>query len=94
MLVKIEENNENITINLRQEPTGFPEPILFSWNKDEQPIRTGISLTYSSVTFDIVRRVDAGNYSVSATNYVIGSNTEQVGNDTGSFYLDIICECT
>ena len=87
----IEERSENVPVDLRQEPTAFPEPTLFIWNKDGQPL-TGLPLTYSNVTIGIVRRTDAGNYTVSATNFVIGSSTVQVGNDTGSFYLDVICE--
>ena len=90
-LVRIEERSENVPVDLRQEPAAFPEPTLFSWTKDGQPL-TGLPLTYSSVTFGTVRRTDAGKYTVSATNFVIGSSTEQVGNDTGSFCLDVICK--
>ena len=91
-LVRIEENSANIPIDLRQEPDAFPEPSIFSWNKDGQPLRTGLLLTHSNITFSTVRRADVGNYTVSATNFVLGSITEQVGNDTGSFYLDVICK--
>ena len=91
ILLKLEENSENVPVDLRQEPTAFPKPTLFNWNKDRQPL-TDLPLTYSNVTFGTVRRADAGNYTVSATNFVIRSPTEQVGNDTGSFHLDVICE--
>ena len=91
IVVRIEENSENVPVHLRQEPAAFPEPTLFSWNKDGQPL-TRLTLTYSNVTFDTVRRSDAGNYTVSATNFVIGSRTEQVGSDIGSFYMDVLCE--
>ena len=92
LLVKIEVGTENITVDLNQEPATFPEPTRFSWNKDGQPLSvTDLTLTYSNVTFNTVRRADAGNYSVTATNFVLpGAN--QVGNDTGSFYLNVICK--
>ena len=95
LLLKVQENSEDILINLYQEPAAFPESSFFSWNKDGQPdLRTGLLLTYSSVTFDTVRRVDAGNYSVTASNFILPGSpgTNQVGNDTGSFYLDVICK--
>ena len=94
-LVKIEEGSGNITVNLRQDPTAFPEPTLFSWSKDGQPLSaTELTLTYSSVTINTVRRADAGNYTVTATNFILpGSPVEnQVSNDTGSFYLEVICK--
>ena len=92
-MVKIEENSLNIPIDLRQEPAAFPEPTSFHWYKDGQRLtEADRPPTYSNVTFSTVRREDAGNYTVSATNFVVGSNVEQVGNDTGSFFLDVICK--
>ena len=86
-------SSDNIPIDLHQEPAAFPEPTLYVWKKDGQPLRTGLPLTHSTVTFDTVRRADAGNYTVSATNFVLpgSSGANQVGVDTGSFYLDVIC---
>ena len=89
--MKLKENGLNVPVDLHQEPAGFPEPTLFSWSKDGQSL-TGLTLTYSNVTFDTIQRADAGRYTVSATNFVIGSQIEQVGSDTGSFYLDVICK--
>lgn len=90
-MVRIEENHENVVVDLRQEPPAFPPPTSFIWTKDGRPL-SGHVLTYSSVTFATVRRTDAGKYSVSATNFVSGSSTEQVGSDTGSFCMDVICK--
>lgn len=90
-IVKLEENSENVPIDLRQQPAAFPAPTSFAWNKDGQPL-TGHALTYSNVTFAAVTRQDAGNYAVSATNFVSGSTTKVVGTDTGGFSLDVICE--
>ena len=95
--IKIEEGSESISVDIRQDPFAFPEPMaLFHWNKDGQSLRAGLSFTYSNMTFDTIKRADAGNYTVSATNFIIGSNIEQVGNMilTGGFFLDVICECT
>ena len=94
-MLRIVENAANsVPVELGQSPAAFPEPSLFSWSKDEQPLSSGPgrTLTYSSISFSPVRRSDAGNYMVSATNYIIGSSTEQVGNDTGSFVLNVICK--
>ena len=91
--VRIEEGDENVPVDLCQDPVPFPEPTApdsFTWNRDGQPL-TGLALTYSNVTFPTVRRTDTGNYTVSATNFVFGNSMEQVGNDTGSFYLDVLC---
>jgi hypothetical protein len=92
--VKILANSSNVTIDLQQELAAFPEPSLFSWSKDGQPLVTDLVLTYSNVTFAVVKRADAGNYTVTATNFVLPGSpgTNQVGNDTGSFYLDVICK--
>ena len=77
LLVRIEENSENVPVDLRQEPAAFPEPTSFRWYKDGQPLtQADCPLTYSNVTFNTIRREDAGSYSVSATNFIIGSNTE------------------
>ena len=94
VVVRIEENSENVLVDLRQEPAAFPEPAYFRWYKDGQPLaQADRPLTYSNVTFNTIRREDAGNYSVSATNFIIGSNTERVGSAIGGFFLDVICEC-
>ena len=96
-MVKIEVGRQNITVDLRQDPAAFPEPTLFSWSKDGQPlsVQTELTLTYSNVTINTVKRADAGNYNVTATNFVLPGSSgtlDQVGNDTGSFYLDVICK--
>jgi hypothetical protein len=94
LLLRIQENQTNIPVDVRQLPAAFPEPTFFNWNRDGQPLRNGLILTYSSVTFDTISREDAGNYSVSATNFVLPGRpgTDRVGNDTGAFYLDVICK--
>ena len=92
-MVRIMEGINNVPVNLSQDPAPFPlDMIAFTWSRDGQPLTTGPSgpaLTYSTVTFATIEREDAGNYTVVATNSV---QDEQVGIDTGSFYLDVICK--
>jgi hypothetical protein len=92
-LVKVEETQESITVDLFQEPAAFPQPSSFEWFKDGLPLTGFDQLTSSNVTFDAIKRTDAGNYTVLARNFALGAGSmEQVGNDTGSFYLDVLCK--
>jgi hypothetical protein len=91
--VKIQEGGLNVPVDLLQEPTAFPEPSDFEWLIDGQPLRrSGITTSYSRVTFASVMRSDTGNYTVNATNYLLDNVTEPVGNDRGSFYLNVVCK--
>ena len=89
-VVRIEESNENVLVDLSLDPAVFPEPSDFSWNVNSQPL-TNLPLSYSIVNFSIIRRSHAGNYSVFAVNYLLNDPSVQIGNDTGSFYLDVLC---
>ena len=92
VLLKVRENSGRIPVNISVRLAAFPEPA-FQWSKDGQPLSGSRPvLTYDSVTFDNAMRSDAGNYTVVVTNYVLNSTTEQVGNDTGSFSLDVLCK--
>ena len=89
-MVRILENSRNVPIDLAVDPLPFPlDTISFNWSRDGRPLTTGPTLTYSSMTFSSVERTDNGTYSVLATNVV---DEAQVGNDTGSFTLDVICK--
>ena len=90
IMLKVEENSGSIPVSLSEGLAAFPNPT-FQWTKDGVRLN-GPALTYSSVTFDIVTREDAGNYTVLATNFLLNSMTEVIGNDIGSFYLDIFCK--
>ena len=90
-LVMVEENSLNVAIDLRQPPAAFPEPTMYTWYKNGQPL-TRFDQSFSSVTVPSVQRSDFGNYSIFATNFVLDGSMEQMGNDTGSFILDVICE--
>ena len=91
-MLKVRESSRRIPVNISEGLAAFPEPT-FQWNKDGQPLSGSRPvLTYNSVTFDNVTRSDSGNYTVAVTNYVLNSTTEQVGNNTGSFSLDVLCK--
>ena len=91
--VRIQEGDLNVPIDLIQEPVAFPEPSNFEWLIGGQPLRqNGLTTTYSSVIFDSVVRTDSGNYIVNATNFLLDNASEPVGNDMGSFYLDVLCK--
>ena len=89
-MVRILEKSRDVPIDLAVGPLPFPlDTISFNWSKDGRLLTTGPMLTYSSVTFSIIERRDSGSYFVQAMNVV---NEVQIGNDTGSFTLDVICK--
>ena len=93
-VVKFQEKAEvNVPVDLRQDPPAFPEPTDFTWTRNGQPsLRSGLTTTYSNVTFDSVMRSDAGNYTVTATNFLLSDSSRPIGSDSGSFYLDVLCK--
>ena len=90
-MYRIEENTLNVPVDLSRDPAVFPIPTDFSWMRDGSLLNNP-TLTYSMVTFPSISRSDAGNYAVSATNFVLDSDSVQVGSDMGSFSLDVICK--
>ena len=94
-MVRIEENSRNVPVDIRLDPEPFPlDTLSFSWIKDNQSLTggSGLTLAYSSITFPTIWRSDAGVYSVSASNHIIGDSSQQIGDDTGSFTLDVLCK--
>ena len=69
ILVRLVEDGSAIAVNLSKGLVPFPQPS-FNWIKDGQLLSSS-ALTYSSVTFDNIRRVDAGICNVSASNFVL-----------------------
>ena len=94
--VRIQEGDTEVTIDLRQDPAPFPEPSIFNWSKDGQPMpdddNYNISLTYSNVTFLLVTRNISGNYTVTTTNFLLHNTSQQLGSGVGSFHLDVLCK--
>lgn len=81
---------------LEKEPVAFPFPV-FQWTRNGAPavnITNILAYGYPSVTFYSVSRTDAGTYSLYAENFVLTEDTSilEVGNDTGSFNLDVLCK--
>ena len=94
-MVRIEENSRTIPVVISLDPEPFPlDTISFSWTRNGQPLSdgSGLALSYSSVMFTSIERSDAGQYSVIATNYVSNNLSQHIGNDTGSFSLEVICK--
>ena len=92
LTIRILENSLNVPVDLNRDPEAiaFPEPI-FNWTRNGIPLSDPFLLTYSQITFASVSRNNAGQYEVSAINFILNS-TEQLGSDTGSFNLDVICK--
>ena len=95
--MKVEENRfSNVHVDLLQDPAPFPLPGAFSWMKDGLPLtnleQQLLLLTYSNITFPTIERQYSGHYIIFATNTDINDPTRPIGNDTGSFYLDVICK--
>ncbi len=80
-------------MNLESGQPAFPFPE-FEWTKDGQPISnsSGRVFSYPFLTISSVGRSDSGVYSLSARNFVINEPLRQIGNDTGSFTLDVLCK--
>ena len=92
LMVMIQEGSVNIPVDISQEPLAFPEPTNFMWLKDRQPLRNGLTKTYSNVTFNSVSRTDSGMYTVSAANTLLSDTSQEIGNDSGSFHLNVLCK--
>ena len=93
-VVRVLEGRRNVSVDLALDPRAFPVPFLFSWTKGGESLTTvtGPTLTYSTAAFDTIERQDSGDYAVNATNFILDNPTQQIGSDTGSFTLDVICK--
>ena len=95
--VTVLEGEDLIVDGLEEQPAAYPFPI-FQWTRNGIPvvnISESVSYGYPSINFYNISRTAAGNYSLFAENYVINSTgtSIMVGNDMGSFTLDVFCEC-
>lgn len=84
----------------------FPTPQFFQWSRDGSDLANSDrrTLHYPSITFDPVKREDAGSYSLRAVNYKCGDNvltppTYQcgaggfiLGSGDGSISLHVLCK--
>ena len=90
--MRVLEGKRNVPIDLALDPPAYPIPSSFSWMIDRESLNTSPALTYSTATFDTIERLDSGDYAVNATNFIPDNPTQQIGSDTGSFTLDVICK--
>lgn len=91
-MLTIQEGDVNIPVDISREPLAFPEPTNFMWLKDQEPLRNGLITTYSNVTFNSVLRTDSGIYTVYAANTLLNDTSQQIGNDSGSFHMNVLCK--
>lgn len=80
--------------NLEMEPKAFPFPT-FWWTRNSVGVMNvsgSVYFGYPAVIFSNVSRNDTGTYSIFAENSIIDGD-EMIGNDTGSFILDVLCKC-
>ena len=93
LMFRLAENSLNVSVDLSQAPAAFPKPTSYTWTKNGIQLSGAPPLlTYSTITFPLISRSDAGSYVVSAINFVLGNNSVLIGSDTGSFRLDVICK--
>ena len=82
---------------LEEVPIVFPFPT-FQWTRNGVPavnVSGSVAFGYTAANFYNTSRTAAGNYSLFAENYVInstGAGMIVIGNDTGGFTLDVLCE--
>lgn len=91
---KVEETHGSLTIDVGQDPKPFPEPTEFTWRKNgkRMSFKPSLIMAHSNLTFSKVMRADAGKYLVFATNFALKNRTKQVGYDSSSFALDVLCK--
>ena len=95
------------SVTVRGTPEAFPTPPQFyQWSKGGVDLSDSTDTTYEypTVTFDSVLREDAGTYVLTARNYeceewalsppdfTCTQSSVLIGNDTGSFVLDVLCK--
>ena len=93
--INIIEGTLNAKVDLSESPPAFPFPRIFQWQKNGAFVDANTSMVtfgYPSVVFENVSRSDSGNYSLMATNYLLDNPDEMLGNDSGSFFLDVLCK--
>ena len=83
----------NVQVNLERGRAAFPFP-QFVWMKDNIALSnaTGRSFGYPSFSFNPVARSDSGTYTLSATNFFLEDPFPELGNDTVSFDIDVVCK--
>ena len=91
LIVRLQDGDVNIPVDLHRDPAPFPEPDIFNWSKDGQ-LLGDVSATYSTLIFSTVTKNSSGKYTVTATNFLLDNSSQQLGSDTGSIFVDVLCE--
>lgn len=85
--------------NLEQGHSAFPFPSTFTWTHNGLVITQNVTsrsvFGYPSLHLHVIELSDAGNYTLTATNYPLGNSTvvNAVGTSTGHFSLNVLCKC-
>ncbi len=92
-VIKVDERDGNIPVDIATPPLAYPTPTDFQWTKDGVtiPISSRATFSYPSVLFNSLERSDSGLYSLTATNHRT-DNGVAIGTGQGSFTLDVLCE--
>ena len=88
--------NEELSMDMAEpgSPPPFPFPSQVSWTKDGEEVESQLStrvFNYSSIFIGSVQPSDSGLYRLSATNFLLDSDTI-LGSDTANFTLNVLCE--
>ena len=84
-----------LTVDLELMPEAFPFPQSVQWYKDGEEADNDADRTlgYPNAIFDQVNRDDAGMYTLTATNNRLDNASVEIGTDSASFNLTVICKC-
>lgn len=87
--------NQERTVMITLEGSGYPFPSTFQWSKDgEGPLQNDSRrmFGYPNLIIGRVEISDSGRYSLSATNHIPGNPPQLLGTGNGSFTLDVLRE--
>ena len=92
-VIRFQQGARNMEVNLESGRPAFPQPT-FEWTKDGQAISnsSGRVFGYPALNIDTVDRSDSGLYTLAARNTILEEPFDEIGNDTGSFTLDVVCK--
>ena len=93
----VRRENEELSLNMRDpdSPPAFPFPSLVEWTRDGGEVVSSSEnrvFNYSSIFIGSVEPSDAGQYTLTATNYQLDDGGTLVGSDSASLTLNVLCE--
>ena len=84
--------NGSLQVDLHNHSAAFPKPIFLKVEKWGQPLDGVIIINYFTVVFHKMIKENAGTYIISAANYHLKNETEEIGLSTTNLTLDILCK--